>query len=219
MSDSHEGPDWRLIGAAKVGMPSSQIWEGPSWSDMGPARSEPLILHNTYIWLTYIIYNSNDTFEEIVKQREILLRIKNYTDISQSSFAKYFFEKCNKDKYKDIKNGKEELFDEAFDLYQKLTNIGIANRDNYLKYGYPQKLAEDNGIGLKEIFLDAIDKTKNDFTKLPNQVIDKEEIITTRTMIDGKETTKTEIKHTQLNNQPGTLIMQMQNANQFHNSI
>ena len=164
--------------------------------------------------------HSREILEEIIKQREILVRIKNYADISQSPFAKHFFEKCNKDKYNNIKTETKELFDEAFDLYQKLTNIGIANRDNYLKYGHPQKLAEDNGLGLKKIFLDAIDKTKNDFAKLPNQVTDKEEIITTRTMIDGEEKSiKTEIKHTQSNNQPGPLVMQMQNANQFHNNI
>ena len=157
---------------------------------------------------------SRKLLEETITQREILLRIKNYADISQSPFAKYFFEKCSKNKYKNIKAEKKELFDEAFDLYQKLTNTGIANRDNYLKYGYPQELAEDNGIGLKKIFLDAIDKTKNDFKKLPNQVTDKEETITTKTMIDGKETTKIEIKHTQLNNQPGLLVTQIPNANQ-----
>jgi hypothetical protein len=191
-----------------IGFGIKRIYDEISWR-RNATRLKALLI-------TYITYNSSKTFEEIIEQREILVRIEAYAEMSQSPFAKHFLEKCSKNKYAHIKKGREEDFDEAFDLYQKLTNKGIANRDNYLKYGYPQKLEKDNGLGLKGIFLGAIDKAKNDFKKLPKEVTDKEETITTTTIIDGKETKKTEIKHTQVNNQAAPLFMQMNSINKFN---
>ena len=81
-------------------------------------------------------FHSSCVLKEVIELQEILIRIRNYVDDSQSGIAENFLARCFKLQYWNVSNERRELFEEAFDLYQKLTNTGIANRDNYLKYEF-----------------------------------------------------------------------------------
>ena len=81
-------------------------------------------------------FHSSCALKETIELQEILIRIRNYVDVSRTRIAENFFARCFDVQYSNVSNERRELFEEAFDLYQKLTNTGIANRDNYLKYEF-----------------------------------------------------------------------------------
>ena len=123
-----------------------------------------------------VVRESSDILDEVIAHREVLTLIKHCADTTKTPFSKYFFDKCNKDRYLNIQPEKRELFDEAYDLYQKLTNTGIASRENYLKYGDPQKLGEIEKTDLAELVIDAIERVQEGLKEVKKELKEVEEI-------------------------------------------
>ena len=129
--------------------------------------------------------------EELIKIRNAISIIEHYVAFSESPFAKKFLEKCQKKQYLGVHPEKKKLFDTAFDLYQKVTNTGIANEKNYLQYNFVTTLLQDtDDLGVSKIFSKNIKKMEKVLEKLQNPKPEE----TTKVEIDDqgrKKTTKT----------------------------
>jgi hypothetical protein len=134
-----------------------------------------------------MIGNSEKTLEEIIKKRNILSIIEHYVEFSGSKFGKKFLEKCQKNKYVGILDDKKDLFDTAFNLYQKFTNIGIANKDTYLKYPFVTKLVENKDVEISKIINNCITKVKDGLKNITEPIT----TVTTETNAEGKKKTTT----------------------------
>lgn len=116
---------------------------------------------------------SSETFNEVLKKREILSHIKIFADITGSKYAEHFYQECLKDSYAGIE--KKELFDKLYDLYSKLTNTGLANPENHYKYSFQLQQIESTEIenpALKFV-LSAIERNKKKAQGLFDQVVNE----------------------------------------------
>jgi hypothetical protein len=135
------------------------------------------------ILLKCVDYYNEEILEEIIEKRNILSIIENYVEFSQSKFGKKFLEECKKTMYAGIQVGKRKLFDTAFDLYQKMTNTGIADRDNYLKYCFINKLVTEKDCETNKLMCANLKKIADVLKKIEHPGGS----IITETNEDGKE--------------------------------
>ena len=136
--------------------------------------------------------NHNEkALEELIQIRNAISIIKHYVAFSHSPFAKKFLEKCQNKRYLGVNPRKKDLFDSAFELYQKITNTGVASEKNYPQYNFITALLQDiNDFGVSKIFSKNIKKMEKVLEKLQNLKLEE----TTKVEIDDqgrKKTTKT----------------------------
>jgi hypothetical protein len=153
------------------------------------------------VLLKCVDYYNEEILEEIIEKRNILSIIENYVEFSGSKFGKKFLEECKKTMYAGIQIEKRKLFDTAFDLYQKMTNTGIADRDNYLKYCFVNKLVTEKDCGTNKLMYSNLKKIADVLQRLEhpggsiitetNEDGKKKKTITKKVICDDKEITET----------------------------
>jgi hypothetical protein len=153
------------------------------------------------VLLKCVDYYNEEILEEIIEKRNILSIIEHYVEFSGSKFGKKFLEECKKTMYAGIQVGKRKLFDTAFDLYQKMTNTGIADRDHYLKYSFVTKLVTEKDCGTNKLMYSNLKKIADVLQKIEHpggSIITetngdgkKKKTTTKRVICDDKEITET----------------------------
>ena len=153
------------------------------------------------VLLKCVDYYNEEILEEIIEKRNILSIIENYVEFSGSKFGKKFLEECKKTMYAGIQVGKRKLFDTAFDLYQKMTNTGIADRDNYLKYCFINKLVTEKDSETNKLIYSNLKKIADVLKKMEhpggsiitetNEDGKKKKTTTKQVICDDKEITET----------------------------
>lgn len=81
--------------------------------------------------------------ELILKAKCVLAKLKFYNDCEKTGYGQNLFENNNGEfdyLFKDEQS--KTLFESAFDLYQKMTHTGIADRKNYINFNFLFKSAE-----------------------------------------------------------------------------
>lgn len=77
---------------------------------------------------------NSDTLDDIIKNREILFRLENYVDATNSPRGRKVMEKFSKEyKHLHIMPHKIKEFDPILELYMILKNIGRYNKDEWLR--------------------------------------------------------------------------------------
>ena len=149
-----------------------------------------------------VMGNQSKTLDELVTERNLLVIIKNYADINQSLGATQFYEKRLERAKRLIQSDKIELFEAAFDLYQKLTNSGIANKNNFLTYPYIMKLVEVEGFNSTQLILDTVHYGRDAWDNQPQPITHTRETITTTTEIDGILSIRFEVREIERDSMP-----------------
>lgn len=135
--------------------------------------------------------------DELIKIRNAISIIENYVKFSGSKFGEEFLKKCKKRMYDGVRTDKKALFDSAFDLYQKLSNEGIADRWNYMRYNFVHKLVQDDkDTEVSKIFSESVKKAEKALDKLQNPPAEES---TKVEIVDGKQKTTYTVKRTFFN--------------------
>lgn len=83
-----------------------------------------------------------DKLDEIIQKKCLYKRLEFYNNWTKSEYGKDLLKKNEKELESEFANAEaKEKFDHAFDLYQKITNTGIADRENYIDFNFEFKSA------------------------------------------------------------------------------